>query len=197
VRRTILKRYNSEVHSQSAVEGVIGLITEGRVDARDIAHIRVEIFDVAHLIIGGGAEGNKTIVRTKEAADHSLPYIVAVAALDRELGPAQYSPERILRRDVQSLLRRVEVVPDPGLSARFPDEHACRLTVALRDGRILTREMSDYEGFHTRPMSWERAVEKYLGIAGATRGRGRLEKVIEAVGALENLTAREFAARLS
>ncbi len=197
VRRTILKRYNSEIHSQSAVEGVIGLITEGCVDARDIVRIRVEIFDVAHLIIGGGAEGDKTNVRTKEAADHSLPYIVAVAALDGQLGPAQYLPERILRRDVQALLRRVEVVPVPDLSARFPDEHACRLTVRLRDGRVLTRQMSDYEGFHTRPMSWERAVDKFLGIAGPARSQGRLEKVIEAVAALENLTAREFAGRMS
>jgi 2-methylcitrate dehydratase PrpD len=44
---------------------------------------------VGHLIIGGGAEGDKTVVRTKEEADHSLPYIVAVAALDGEvMGPS-------------------------------------------------------------------------------------------------------------
>ncbi len=42
--------------------------------------IEIEIFDVAYHIIGGGEEGDKTLVRTKEEADHSLPYMVAVGA---------------------------------------------------------------------------------------------------------------------
>ena len=63
---------------------------------------------------GGGAEGDKTTVRTKEDADHSLPYMVAAAALDGEVTPAQYAHERITRDDVQRLLRRV------GLGNRLP-----------------------------------------------------------------------------
>jgi 2-methylcitrate dehydratase MmgE/PrpD-like protein/(2R)-phospho-3-sulfolactate synthase (ComA) len=55
---------------------------------------------VAHKIIGGGEEGPKIEVRTKEEADHSLPYIIAVALLDGEVLPVQYAPERIQRADV-------------------------------------------------------------------------------------------------
>jgi 2-methylcitrate dehydratase len=196
VTRTILKRYNAEIHSQSAVEGTIALLEEAGVDSGSIVRIRIEVFEVAHLIIGGGAEGDKTSVRTKEEADHSLPYIVAVAALDRAVTPAQYLPERIARTDVQTLLRRVEVVPDPTLSSRFPEEHPCRLTVTLNDGRVLTREMADYEGFHTRPMSWERAVEKFRSVAGGHRSGRHLDGVAEAVWGMENITARELASRL-
>ena len=115
VNRTILKKYNAEIHSQSAIEGMLGLMAEEAFPATAIERIRIDIFDVAHLIIGGGAEGDKTVVRTKEEADHSLAYIIAVAALDGEVTPAQYSPERIAQDDVQRLLRRVEVVPGSGL----------------------------------------------------------------------------------
>ncbi len=197
VNRTILKKYNAEIHSQSAIEGLLRLMEEERFTAQQVARIRIEIFDVAHLIIGGGAEGDKMVVRTKEDADHSLPYVVAVAALDGKVTPAQYAPERILREDVQSLLRRVEVVPDPVLSDRFPEEHACRLTVALKDGRILSKEMSDYEGFHTRPMSWDRAVEKFHAVAGGFLDSARMETIIQAIGKLEHVTAREIAALLA
>jgi len=196
VTRTILKKYNAEIHSQSAVEGMIGLMEEEGLAARAIDRIRIDIFSVAHLIIGGGAEGDKTLVRTKEEADHSLPYMIAVAALDGELTPAQYEPERILREDVQKLLLRVKIVADPFFSSRFPAEHACRLTVTLKDGRVLTREMSDYEGFHTRPMSWERAVEKFHAVAGEIRSREQLDPIVQAVSGLDNITAREFTARL-
>ena len=64
---------------------------------------------------------------TKEEADHSLPYMVAVALLDGRLMPAQYFPERILKADIQELLRRVIVREDAGFSRRFPEEMACRI----------------------------------------------------------------------
>src|SRR3990170_2830341 len=113
VLRTIVKKYNAEIHSQSAIEGLLELMKEEGFLGEEIDRIRVDIFDVAHLIIGGGAEGDKTSVQTKEDADHSLPYILAVAALDGKGMPAQYAEARIGRDDVQSLLRRVTVVPDP------------------------------------------------------------------------------------
>ena len=136
------------------------------------------------------------MVHTKEEADHSLPYIVAAAALDGEVTPAQYATERIARDDVQRLLRRVEVVPDPAFSRRFPEEHACRLTVTLSDGRVLVREMSEYEGFHTRPMSWEGAVRKFSAVAVRTPRAAR-EAVVKAVGSLEKISVRNLVEHLA
>src|SRR4030066_1486178 len=164
VLRTIIKKYNAEIHSQSVLEGVIELMRGGGFSGSDIDRIRIDIFDVAHLIIGGGVEGEKTIVRTKEEADHSLHYMVAAAALGGQVMPAQYEPDRIGRKDVQSLLRRVTVVPNPEDSKRFPEEHCCTIPGALKDGRFFAKEKVDYEGFHTRPMSGERGSGKFEGL---------------------------------
>lgn len=197
VTRTILKKYNAEVHSQSAIEGIIELMRETGFTGREIDRIRIDIFDVAHLIIGGGAEGDKTVVRTKEEADHSLPYMVSAAALDGQVMPEQYEPERIARGDIQSLLRRVTVVPDPGLSRRFPEEHACRLTVALKDGRTLIKEKYDYEGFHTRPMSWAKAEEKFHLLAEGALDTFRRQEIADAVRRLDAISIRDLLALLS
>ncbi|MGE5189031.1 MAG: MmgE/PrpD family protein [Gemmatimonadota bacterium] len=196
VTRTILKKYNAEIHSQSAIEGILELLAETGIAGSDIVRIRIDIFDVAHLIIGGGAEGDKTVVRTKEEADHSLPYLVAVAALDGRVTPAQYAPERIVRDDVQSLLRQVTVVPDPGYSKRFPDEHACRITVATRDGRIHVKEKRDYEGFHARPMPWERVEEKFHALAAPFVAPGRRMAIVRAVKKLDGIAVRDLTALL-
>jgi 2-methylcitrate dehydratase len=196
VLRTILKRYNAEIHSQSALEGMIELMREGGFSGSDIDRIRIDIFDVAHLIIGGGVEGDKTIVRTKEEADHSLPYLVAVAALDGQVMPAQYEPERIVRKDVQSLLRKVNVVPNPEYSKRFPDEHCCKITVILADGRFFTKGKADYEGFHTRPMSWERVIGKFEGLAGEAIEPSRRREIIDAVKRLDGIAVKDLTALL-
>ncbi len=196
VRRTIVKKYNSEIHSQSAIEGLLEMMKEEGFLGEDVDRIRVAIFDVAHLIIGGGAEGDKTVVRTKEEADHSMPYILAVAALDGKVMPAQYAEARIGRDDVQTLLRRVTVAPSPEYTERFPEEHACRITVHLKDGREIRREKRDYEGFHTRPMGWERVEEKFHALSREVLPPGHRDKIVKAVRQLEHLTVREFTSML-
>ncbi|GBD16843.1 2-methylcitrate dehydratase [bacterium HR26] len=192
VRRTILKKYNAEIHSQSAIEGLLELKAAAGFRGEDIEQIELETFDVAFHIIGGGEEGNKYQVRTKEEADHSLPYMLAVAALDGQLGPEQYAPERIVSQDVQSLLSRVVIRPDDALSRRFPAEMPARLRVILRDGRVLSVEKRDYEGFHTRPMPWERVVEKFEQLASPFTDAGQRQALVEAVAGLEGLSVRDL-----
>lgn len=195
---TDIKRYNAEVHAQSAVEGLLDLRTlsafsaEAHERMHAVERIELDVFDVAHQIIGGGDGSDKTRVRTKEQADHSLPYIAAVAWLDGALGPKQYEPERITREDVQDLMRRVVVRPDPELSARFPGTHGCRIRVYLKDGDLLTKEKFDYEGFHTRPMSWEKVVAKFRGLAEGCLEPSGAQSIIALVHDLECVRAVEL-----
>ncbi len=192
VRRTILKKYNAEIHSQSALEAVLDLQREHGFTAEEVDGVDLEVFDVAYNIIGGGEEGDKTRVESKEQADHSLPYMVAVALLDGQVLPAQYAPERIGGKDVQDLLRRVSVRPAGDLSKRFPEHHPCRVRVCLRDGREFRTEKEDYEGFHTRPLSWDSVAEKFHRLA-----EGRLDppldrRLVDTVAHLESVTVSEL-----
>ena len=161
VTQTILKKYNAEIHSQSVLEAVLDVRAREHLSGADVERVEIDVFDVAYRIIGGGEEGDKTVVRNKEDADHSLPYLVAVALLDGQVMPEQYVPSRIRSSDVQALLRRVSVRPDERFSRRFPAEMPCRVRVILRDGRSLTKELADYPGFLTRGRTWEAARGKF------------------------------------
>jgi 2-methylcitrate dehydratase len=187
VTKTIVKKYNAEVHSQSAVEGILELKTEHNFNAADVENIEMQIFDVAYHIIGGGEEGDKTHVSMKEQADHSLPFIVAVALLDGQVMPQQYKPSRILRDDVQSLLRKIIVKPCDDYSRLFPDKMPCRIVVHLKDGRVVEKEKYDYEGFLTRPLTWENAVEKFESLTTHIIGPDVMEEVANTVANVEDL----------
>ena len=192
VTQTILKRYNAEIHSQSVLEGILELKKEYGLAGEEVARVEIEIFDVAYNIIGGGEEGNKNIVRTKEEADHSLPYLVAVAILDGQVMPEQYRTVRIQSQDVQALLRKVTVKPSSDYSREFPDEMPCRITLTLRDGRRIAKEKHDYEGFRTRPMSWERAVEKFEKLAAPYTERSLCREIVSAVSDLEAIQVSDL-----
>jgi 2-methylcitrate dehydratase len=193
VKRTILKKYNAEIHSQTAIEGVLELKQRYQIDPREVEQINLETFDVAYHIIGGGDEGDKTSgIDTKEQADHSLPYILAVALLDGTVMPEQYRTERIRRSDVQEMLRRVAVSPNPSYSERFPNEMPCRIAIRLRGGRTLTREMRDYPGFFTHPMTWDMAFSKFERLTEPYVSAPERRAIADAVSRLEDLQVSEL-----
>ena len=192
VTRTIVKKYNAEIHSQSALEGILELKEEYKLAPAEVERIEIEIFDVAFKIIGGGEEGDKTIVQNKEQADHSLQYMVAVALLDDQVMPEQYLPGRIERQDVQDLLRRIVVRPRKDFSDRFPNEMPCRLTVSLRDGRTLVKEKRDYEGFYTRPMQWETVSRKFEQLTKVHADAALRREIRDTVARIEEIQTRDL-----
>ncbi|MGH7117667.1 MAG: MmgE/PrpD family protein [Acetobacteraceae bacterium] len=161
VLKTIVKKYNAEIHAQSALDAALELRRTPGFSSESVRQVRLRTFRVAYQIIGGGEEGDKLVVRTKEEADHSLPYMLAVALIDGKVEPEQYAPSRIVAPDVQSLLRRVTVTPDPALSAEFPERMPADLEVELQGGTVLSATRKDYHGFHTKPFSWQAAREKF------------------------------------
>jgi 2-methylcitrate dehydratase len=197
VRRTFLKRFDAEIHSQSALEGLLDLRAAHRIDPARVARIELETFQVAYDIIGGGEEGAKVEIATKEEADHTRPYLLAVALLDGQVLPAQYAPARIAGADVQALLRRVEIRPAADLTARFPGDHACRLRLVLDNGTVLTAAKSDYEGFRTRPMSWQRALQKFERLAAAATEPEQAAELADTIAGLDGLDARSLTALLA
>jgi 2-methylcitrate dehydratase len=192
VRRTSVKKYNAEFHSQSVLEGILELRAARHIQPAEVEHISIEIFDVAYHIIGGGEEGGKQQVRNKEEADHSLPYMVAVALLDGEVSPAQYAPERIVREDVQNLLQRVSIQPDETLSKQFPTAMPCRIQITLKSGQQFRAEKQDYEGFYTRPLSWEQAAAKFEHLAAPYTDAAQRAAIVEATAHLETISVAQL-----
>jgi 2-methylcitrate dehydratase len=197
VTRTVVKKYNAEIHAQSAIEGILELKHAHHFTAQNVQQVRIEIFNVAYNIIGGGEEGDKMIVRTKEQADHSLPYMIAVALLDDQVMPEQYQPERIGRPDVQALLRKIVIRPVEEYSRRFPGEMPCRIAVSLDDGEIVMCAKEDYEGFHSRPMRWETVVQKFEQLSAGHADTALRREIIEAVSQLDTMHVTDLTRRLA
>lgn len=194
---TIIKKHNAEIHSQSAIDAAIELSRQAGFRADAIRAVRIKTFQVAFDIIGGGEEGDKRTIRTKEEADHSLPYMVAVALLDGEVQPAQYAPERIAGADVQALLKKVTVRPDAGYSARFPNEMPSQVEVEMADGNVLSASAASYRGFHNNPLDWDGALAKFSALAMPFTGAVLCERIAEVVHQLESRSVKELTAPLA
>lgn len=192
ISRIEVKKYNAEGHSQQTVEGVLELQQEHGFSGADIDKIDIETFDVAFSIIGGGEEGDKTIVRNKEEADHSLHYMVAVALLDGNIMPEQYKEDRIISPDVQDLLKKVSVQPNRSYTNRFPDEMVTSIKITLKSGSSFVIEKTGYEGFHSSPMKWGTVVQKFKTLTKPYCDQNVQDKIISSVENIETISVKEL-----
>lgn len=157
--KTSIKKHNAEFQSQTAVDLAIDL--RRQIGGAAIGKVVLEVADGAYNVIGGGSYGPKAECRIKEQADHNLPYLVAVALLDGEVWPPQFTDERINRADVQALLRKVEVKPNRSLTERIGDEMPVAMRIERDGGEPVGGEKGRYRGFHTDPMSWDEVRAKF------------------------------------
>ena len=197
VRRTFLKRYNAEIHSQSALEALLELREAHSIDPRAVERIELETFQVAYDIIGGGEEGGKKEIQT-QGAGRPLAALPARGRAARRPGDAR----AVRARADRAAGRAGAAAPGRGASrrrptARFPAEHACRLRLRLAGGVTLAAEKSDYHGFVTRPMSWERAREKFERLAAGAVEPELAAELAETVWALDELETRDLTAILA
>jgi 2-methylcitrate dehydratase len=205
IDRCSLKAFNSEVHTQSALEAIRELMAEHRLDVGEIEKIDITTFLTCYHIVGGGAYGDRKTVHSKEQADHSLPYLAAVLLLDGEVYPEQLTPSRIGANDVQTLLSKVQVhtkspihkplvvagLLDPYTQA-YPEKLACEVSLVFRDGKRLSKHKEDYHGYYTRPFTWEDTAGKFRKLTGAYLSGEQQERIIDICGDMENRDTRQL-----
>jgi 2-methylcitrate dehydratase len=196
VEQTYLKQYCALIHGQVIIDATLALRDEHGISGADVATVTLEVFQGAFDIAGGGDYGDKEHPSTKEQADYNLKYLTAVALLDGQVGPEQLETDRVGRDDVQTLLRRVTVKPAADLTAAYPDRTQARIRIVLNDGRELRREQSDFEGSPTRPMSWDRVVQKLHWLGEPFADAALRAEIIDAVGRLDEISVAELAGLL-
>jgi len=134
--------------------------------------------------VGSAADPAKWQVHDRETADHSIPYVVAVALTDGEVTPAQFTPERITDPTVQALLARVEVREDPQMSAAFPSAQAARI-VAWVDGKSYTAYVPNSRGNAQNPLSDAEIEAKFRSLAHSVLEEDRVDGVLARLWAFD------------
>jgi 2-methylcitrate dehydratase len=197
VTESTIKKYNSMIHTQSAVHCMVELARQKGLDPNKIVSIEAEVFQLAFDFAGGGLYGVDKVIRTKEQADHSLPYLLSVALIDGDVTPAQFKPDRIAKPDVQALLKKVSTRPNHEFTAQYPRKMPAKITVRFQDGTVIEHEVQDYPGLASRPFTWEESVEKFDRLVVGRIDAGLSREIKDAVLSLESIQVRDLLKLLS
>jgi 2-methylcitrate dehydratase len=192
VVESTIKKYNSMIHTQSAVHCMIELARQNKIDPTKVVSIEADVFQLAYDFAGGGLYGVDKIISSKEQADHSLPYLLAVALLDGDVMPAQFKPDRIIKTDVQALLKKVSVRPSQEYTEQYPQKMHAKIVLRLQDGQIIEHEVQDYPGLASRPFTWEDVVQKFDALVAGRVDRGLSGEIKDAARLVEDIQVRDL-----
>src|SRR5213596_3406413 len=143
ILRTSIKFWPAEYHSQSAIEAAL-LLRKEIVDPAQVRAMTIESHDASVDIIG--SEPEKWRPTSRETAEHSLPYIVAVALADGEVTERQFEPKRFSDPKLLDLVHRAKVERHAELTARYPEVVGNIVTLKTSDGRTLTERVDSPHG---------------------------------------------------
>ena len=184
--KTSIKFVPAEYHSQSAIAAAFALRPKIK-DSAAIRAIEIATFRVAVEIIGKDPE--KWRPKTRETADHSLPYCTAAALLDGDVYLETFDESRFTDPTLLDLTAKVQVHLDDALSTRYPKGIPNRLTVTLSDGRKLVREVEFPRGHAGNPMTDHEVEAKFRRAVEPRYGKPTADRILARCWGLESLTS--------
>ena len=144
----------------------------------------IECHDASVDIIG--SEPEKWRPQNRETADHSLPYITAVALIDGEITDKQFEPSRFTEPGIVKFLENVKVQRNDELSAIYAEAVANIVHAELADGRTLSKRVDYPLGNAKNPLKDSEVEGKFKFLAAPVLGEEGAKKVLEHVWKLED-----------
>jgi 2-methylcitrate dehydratase PrpD len=167
ITRMTFKNHACCGHAFAAIDGALALKAQMDLVAPEIARVRIGAYR-ATLEVAGIANP-----MTPAEARFSTPYLVATALTHGSVRLAAFGPARLEDKVTRELMRRVDVVLDPEIDAKFPAQRAARVAIESRDGRRGEHFQPTRKGDPDMPLSDAELEQKYLELAGPVIGEAR------------------------
>ena len=173
ILRARVKPYPAGYFSQSAIEAALQLRQHFSA-VSEIEKVRIGTFKYGLQIMGSGA--SRWLPETRESADHSLPYVVAMALKHGEVTLAQYENQAYKSADVRTFMQRIEVVLEPEAEREWAQFPLNVVHVWLSNGNHFESRVAIHSGHFEKPMRDAEQSSKFESLAsraGLPSGRSR------------------------
>jgi 2-methylcitrate dehydratase len=183
ITQTIFKYFPSQIHTQSP----IGLALELRpkVDISDIESIHIRSYHSA--VSSASTEPEKWDPKTRETADHSIPFLVAAALQDGDITPATFTNQRITDPALRPLLARMTIEEDSKFTEKYPAEYNCRIAIKTRSGQTHVASTSFPKGHGNNPLDDAEVAAKFRRLATPTITEHQCDQALDLLWSLESL----------
>jgi len=179
-----MKAFPTEALTHTPISAVLDLVKTNDLRPDRVARIQIRSLARAADIL---SDPSKYDPQSKETADHSLPYVIAAALVDRQVTPVQFTIEKIMDEKIREQLKKVEVVADPEIEKVFPALQRVIVNIQTTDGRSFSKQLDYPKGDPRNPLTDAEVEEKFAALADKVLSKGAQKQVRDAVWNLEHV----------
>ncbi|MBI2871954.1 MAG: MmgE/PrpD family protein [Chloroflexi bacterium] len=178
-----IKRFPSGYHSQAVAEAALALRPKiGRPE--DVREILLEIHHHAIDVMAGDEEKWKPA--TRETADHSIPFVIAMALTYGDIRLEDYEEGRYLDPGIRETMSKVKVRESEESNRAWPEATLTDLAVTMRDGSRHALRVSYHRGHYKNPMTDQELEAKFRSLANKVLPPRQISAALECMWHLED-----------
>ena len=179
-----MKAFPTEALTHTAISAVLDLVKSNDLHPEEVHKVQIRSLARAADILSDPSKYNP---HTKETADHSLPYVIAAAIVDRQVTPVQFTMQKIMDPQIRAQLNKVEVVADPEIEKVFPALQRVIVHIDTTDGRSFDKQLDYPKGDPQNPLTDQEIEEKFAALADGVLSAGAQKRAIDSVWNLEHI----------
>src|SRR5947208_12426255 len=178
-----MKSFPIEALSHAPLTAMMKTVKENKIKSNDVKEIKVEVIARAADILG---DPHKYRTGSKETADHSLPYCMAVGLVDGMVTPLQFKEERVFDKSLIPIMDKVKVVANDEFETLFPKFQPSRVTITTNGGASHSTRVDVPKGDPRDPMTEDEIAVKFTALGGDVIGQEQCKRLQRCIMNIEN-----------
>jgi 2-methylcitrate dehydratase len=181
-----MKAFPTEALTHTHISATIKIMSENDIHYKDIESVTITTIARACDIL---FDPHKYRPTSRETADHSLPYCIACALVDRKVTTKSFDDEKIKDPRIWEVIDKIKGEASEEFEKMFPAKQPSRVTIKLTDGTEHTLYLEYPKGDPREPMTQADLDAKVEALCG---DRFDIKSLKETVFNCEKLSAAEF-----
>lgn len=181
-----MKAFPTEALTHTHISATIKIMTEHDIDYKDIDVVTITTIARACDIL---FDSYKYRPKSRETADHSLPYCIACALVDRQVTTRSFEDDKIKDPRIWEVIDKIQGEASEEFEKMFPEKQPSRVIIRLKNGKEHSLYLEYPKGDPREPMTQADLDAKIMALCG---DRYDIEILKKLIFNCENLDAREF-----
>ena len=184
-----MNAFPTEALTHTHLSCLLNAMISNDLEYSDINKVRVTCFAQAYDIL---FDPTKYRPESRETADHSLPYCMAAAMVDKKITTDSFSDEKLKDPRIFEVIDKIKGEPSQEFEKMFPAKQPSRVVVTTNDSRTFEEYLEYPKGDPREPMTMDDLENKFNSLAGDKFDTAAKKQLKESIFDCEKMTASEF-----
>ncbi len=188
-----MKAFPTEALTHTHITAALKVVTKNNIDYDQIKEIKITTIARAVDIL---FDPHKYRPESRETADHSLPYCIAAAMVDKKITTATFSDEKLKDPRIWEVIDKIKGEASEEFEKMFPEKQPSKVVITTNDGNVYSEYLEYPKGDPREPMTEEDLDNKFSGLAQGLLSDERQKEIKEMVFNAEKFSIGEFMKKL-